>query len=141
VSPRAPQGTVLVVVLILLGALSLMSLGGLRSATVELAMARNAYYARAAFDAAETGVELMLVDAHFSVHTPTVLMRTGLGRADASVTAVATFQGKTSMSLPGFSLGADIDALAAYHFEIVSTGTAPRNATAVHRAGFIIIGP
>jgi hypothetical protein len=133
-----PRGAALVVTMALL---TVMSLLGMSMATVEIAIARNLAYRRAAFEGAAAGIELALASPPYPLELTKTFSHKMRGNSAYPVEAVVSFRATTPLGRRGFSIGADSGALAAYHFEIVSTGRAPRNAIAIQRQGFYIMGP
>ncbi|HEX6998943.1 MAG TPA: PilX N-terminal domain-containing pilus assembly protein [Gammaproteobacteria bacterium] len=134
----AEAGAALVVALVLLTVLTALAVSAASTATYEVAMAGNAQYERAAFDAAEAGIEIALARRAFSTTRAVALPATPAGDGSAETEATIAFAAVTPVP-HGFSLGAD--GLAAFHFEIEAVGRAPRHAVAVHRQGFYVIGP
>ncbi|HEY8521969.1 MAG TPA: PilX N-terminal domain-containing pilus assembly protein [Gammaproteobacteria bacterium] len=133
------DGAALVVALVLLAVLTALAVSAASTATYEVAMAGNAQYQRAAFDAAEAGIEIALARRAFSTSGPVALPAMPAGDGSAQTEATASFVAVTPVPLGAFSMGAD--GLAAFHFEIEALGRAPRHAAAAHRQGFYVIGP
>ncbi len=71
-----------------------------------------------------------------------MLPPTSLGDGASSTQAVTTFQLATPVPDRAFSLGVGASgSVQAYHFDVVSQGTGPRNATSTHTQSFYVIGP
>lgn len=134
------DGAALVVCLILLSALSAIGISGMSTATVELSLARNLRFEQAAFEAANAGIEQALAASAFSLQSATVAEQS-YGKSAAVFSATLTFRGTTEIPRAVADLGTGHEGLVAYHFEVVSTGRAPRNAVVTLRQGFYIIAP
>ncbi len=139
------RGAVLVAGLILLMVLTVLGISGMTTGTLELTMAGNAQFYQQAFQAAETGLAIMIAGGQFGAAIDgfdLVLRRTTLGDGSASVQAVTTFQEATPRPDRAFSLGVGtIGTVQAYHFDVVAEGTGPRNATSIHTQSFYVLGP
>ena len=131
--------------LVLLMILTILGISGMNTATLELTMASNAQFHQDAFQAAETGIDLAMSNGGFGAAiggTGAVLPPTPLGDGASSTQAVTTFQLATPVPDRAFSLGVGTSgAVQAYHFDVVSLGTGPRNATSTHTQSFYVIGP
>lgn len=136
-SPPRQRGAALVIGLILLLILTLLAVSGMNSASTELIMAGNEQYRQNAFQAAETGVEQALTDLADVPQSgaPTVV-------DDVPIPGSATDHYSTSsrylgddLNVPGFSAGKFVG----FHYEIASTGTSARNASAQHVQGAFVI--
>ena len=76
----------------------------------------------------------------FNTATPTVVPKAlVIPEHNTSVESRTEFKRNTRVPEGGFSLGED--GFEAYHFEVMSTGSAPRNAVSTHRQWFYIVGP
>ena len=139
------RGAALVVGLVLLMILTILGISGMNTATLELTMASNAQFHQDAFQAAETGIDIAMSNGGLGAAiggTGTVLPPTPLGDGASSTQAVTTFQLATPVPDRAFSLGVGTSgAVQAYHFDVVSQGTGPRNATSTHTQSFYVIGP
>jgi type IV pilus assembly protein PilX len=138
---RLERGAALVVALILLAAMSVLGITGMTTVVTELALARNFSNRQAAFEAAAAGIDLALAAAPFPIDAPKTVDYSPLGRADYTVSATIRFRETTDVPLRGFSIGSAASGLEAYHYEIVSRGTAPSNAQSTQRQGFFVLGP
>ena len=64
--PKRQRGAALIVGLVLLMVLTVLGISGMNSATLELTMAGNTQFGQDAFQAAETGIDLVLARRTFS---------------------------------------------------------------------------
>ena len=132
------RGAALVIGLILLLVLTLLAVSGMNSASLEFVMAGNEQYRANAFSAAEAGIEQTL--AH-GVFNPALAAQNLNGAA----TATDSWATSVTPQLNGTPLpalwGNSWNSFATYHFEIQSTGTAVRSASAVNVQGVAIISP
>ncbi len=134
-------GAALAIALVVLAAVSILGIAGTQTATLQLAMARNSVHRQAAFEAAASGIELALAAAPFPIMGTKTISRTFGQPGYSAVVANIEIQGVTPVPVHGFSIGTASTGVRAYHFEIESIGTAPRNAESVQRQGFFVIGP
>jgi type IV pilus assembly protein PilX len=139
VHPRSQQrGAALVIGLLLLLVLTILAVSGMNSASLEFVMAGNEQFRANAFSAAEAGIEQTLDGGNFN---PAVLQVNLNGAATATDNWVTV----TNTQMNGNPLpalwGNSWNSFATYHFEITSTGTSIRNATAVNTQGVAIIAP
>jgi type IV pilus assembly protein PilX len=142
------SGAALIVGLILLVVVTVLAISGMNTATTELAMARNNQSYENAFQAAETGLEAALAQGRFDTAADVTIVR-DINENDR-VTATIQFEGATLVPDRAFSLGAG-SGIAAYHFiatasaESKRAGTVgnatDRDASAVHKQAFYIVGP
>ena len=132
------RGAALVIGLLLLLVLTILAVSGMNSASLEFVMAGNEQYRANAFSAAEAGIERTLDSGTFN---PAVLTQNQNGAA----TATDNWSTQTLTQLGGNSLpamwGNSWNSFSTYHFEITSTGTSVRNATAINTQGVAIIAP
>jgi type IV pilus assembly protein PilX len=137
------RGAVLVMGLVLLMVLTILGVSGMNTATLELAMAGNAQFHQAAFQAAETGIDISIAQRNFNTLAPAILPVTPLGGGTAySTQAVATYMTDTPIPAgAAFSLGMNTGAVAAYHFDVTAIGQGPRNAASTHTQSFYVVGP
>lgn len=135
------RGAALVVGLVLLLILTLLAISGMNTATTELTMAGNAQYQVRAFQAAETGIEQIIAAGNFNPAVNQVLTNQTLQNPDPNLAddqyATVTRPRGNTMAPPGFSIGE----FTSEHFEIVSTGTSQRNASATHTQGLFLVVP
>ena len=143
---KQQRGAALVVGLILLVVITLLGVVGMNIANTELASSTSEQLRLRAFNAAETGIEARLqtlrIDATTSstpdkrdaVAVENAPLNTASGKAADLYQTTTTYYGEGSM-LSRFSAGT----FAGFHYEVVSTGTSSRGATAVHTAGAFII--
>jgi type IV pilus assembly protein PilX len=134
-SGASQRGAALVVGLLLLLVLTLLAISGMNTATLELVMAGNTQYQQNAFQAAETGIEQAIRDAAFN---PSAAAQT-LAPTGGKFTAVTTPQ-LGGAAQPAI-FGSSWNSFSSFHFEIQSTGSSDRSATAVNRQGVAVIAP
>lgn len=135
-SPQRQCGAALVVGLILMLVLTVLGVSGMTMSVSGLTMASNAQVQQNAFQAAETGIDLVIEQRNFLTTAPVVVGPTALGNG-MSVTATQTFDSETLVPIGGFSF----NEMEAYHFDIVSDGTGPDNAASTHNQSFFVVGP
>jgi type IV pilus assembly protein PilX len=144
-SPQPQRGAALVVGLVLLMVLTVLGVSGMNTATLELTMASNAQFNQDAFQAAETGIDFVLARRTFNTipgDPGNVILPTALGDGTYSTESMTTFQETTLVPDIGFSGGVGTPGtVQAFHFDIVSIGTAPRNARSTHNQSFYVVGP
>ncbi len=117
----------------------------MNTATLELTMAGNAQFGQDAFQAAETGIDLVLARRTFST-TPgspgNIIAPTPLGDGTYTTQAVTTFMDTTDVPDIAFSGGVGTpNTVQAFHFDVQSVGIGPRNARATHNQSFYVVGP
>ncbi len=134
--PRRERGAALIIGLVLLMMLTVLTVSGMRAATLEITMAGNVQYAQNAFQAAETGIERAMAGVELT--TAIQLASHDLPDTTDSADTTTSWIGASPNLSGGTSLGAGF---AAHHFEIVSVGTATRGATSTHTQGFFVVGP
>ena len=143
--PQRQRGAALVVGLVLLMVLTVLGVSGMNTATLELTMASNAQFNQDAFQAAETGIDLVLARRTFNTipgDPGNVIVPTPLGDGTYTTQAITTFQETTPVPDIGFSGGVGTPGtVQSFHFDIVSIGTGPRNARATHNQSFYVVGP
>lgn len=133
-------GGALVVGLVLLAVLTILGMAGMKSSTLELAMAGNKQFSEDAFQAAETGIDRALRAASFNTGIADVAPRAVVSpEVKSTVESRTEFFRKTRVPQGGFSLGEN--GFEAYHFQVTSTGASARNATSTHRQRFYVVGP
>jgi len=134
------RGAALLVGLVLLLVMTMLGVSAMSTAALELAMAGNAQAQEEAFQAAETGIDMAISQGVFSTAEPIEISET---LADSVTTeVVTTFVQATSVPDAAFSMGVGMSgSVQAFHFEIVATGTGPRNARSTHHQGFYVLGP
>jgi Tfp pilus assembly protein PilX len=128
----------LVIALLLLVVFSLLAITGMRTAIAELWMAGSEQFHRVAVEAASAGVEAGIARLRASpgaiASDGTIEAGAGSGARTASYTATIRHAG-TEASIPGSSA----EKFVGEHFEIQSTGTAPRSARDVQVQGVTVI--
>lgn len=136
---RAQQGAALVIGMILLLVLTLLAISGMNAATTEFVMAGNEQYHNNAFQAAEVGVQRAMATSLFDPDTPEPAFAAAVpGSPSDSYSALVVYQNKTPGALYYTYSANTVDT---YHFEVQSTGTGVRGATAVNDQGVAQIGP
>jgi type IV pilus assembly protein PilX len=135
---NSQHGAALVIGLLLLLVLTILAVSGMNSASLEFVMAGNEQFRANAFAAAEAGIERTMDAGTFN---PAVLTQNQNGTTNGTDnwTTVTTTQlgGNPQPALWGNSW----NSFSTYHFEILSTGTSVRNATAANTQGVAIIAP
>jgi type II secretory pathway component PulK len=122
-------GAALVVGLLLLLVLTVLAISGMNTANLDLIMAGNTQYSQNAFEAAESGIEQAIAandfnpDPSIAPQTQTVTLN---DVASYTTTSTPQLAGEAQPALPGSSQ----DKFSTYHFEIDSTGSSARKATA-----------
>jgi type IV pilus assembly protein PilX len=138
---RRQRGAALVIGLLLLAVITLLAVGGMSSASVELILAGNTQLQTRAFQASETGIEQMLA------HSNTVPGADPLSAADLVVPGQPNdhFDYEVTSELHGAAQpaiwGNKIDSFSSYHFKITVTGKAPRGTQVIHDQGLYVISP
>jgi hypothetical protein len=139
-TPKSWQtGATLVVGLILLLVLTVVGVSGMNTATMEVTMAGNTQFQNDAFQMAEDGIDTVLAQRKFSTAGMTTLAPTG--DVDYDRQAVTQFRGTTPVPDAAFSMGVSNGSVQAFHFDIVSVGKGPRNASSTHTQSFYQVGP
>jgi len=134
-APRAAQrGATLIVGLVLLLVLTVVGVSGMNTATMEITMAANTQFQEDAFQQAEDGIDVAIGTNAYS--TDAVRIVDWLGTADYDRRAVTSY---TNVNTPAPNNSAGDDALVAFHFDIVSVGRGPRNASAQHTQSFYVV--
>lgn len=130
---RARQrGAALAIGLILLLVLTVLAVSGMNTASMELVMAGNEQYRQRAFHAAESGIELALVDMGTVGQTVPKTVTPAISETTAQVETTTEYMGDGSV--PGS--GQDI---VGYHYQITSTGSSSRNSRSVLTQGAYIV--
>ena len=135
--PRTQKGAALIIGLLLLTVLTLLAITGMNTASTELTMAGNEQFRQNAFEAAETGIEqaLAVLPTIGQAAVPTVVGATNVPNTTTDqYTTTTTYEGEDA-NIANFSIGK----FTGYHYEIASTGTSARNATAAHTQGAFVI--
>lgn len=134
------RGAVLVIALLLLTVFTLLAVTAMRTSVAELWMAGGEQFHRVAVEAASAGVEAAIVRLRASqgavVGGAATAGGASINGGAPSSPYVATMRrAGTEASLPGSS----VEKFAGEHFEIESTGTAPRGARDVQVQGVVVI--
>jgi hypothetical protein len=133
------RGLALPVALLLLAVLLLLAAAAIRSSSFGFIMAGNEQFRENAFVASETGIEKAMGLGNFNPQNSTVTLQGPVsGTADQyAVSIVTQLQGVPQ----GVVFGTSWNAFSTYHFEIQSTGTSARSASASHVQGVAVIAP
>jgi hypothetical protein len=118
----------------------------MNTASLDLIMAGNEQYRQNAFQAAESGIEHAVIFGSFNPGVATEGPETHTVTDDRQTDDVHdTYTTTITAQLGGLKQGAiwgnSWNSFATYHFEIVSTGTSIRNATATHTQGVAVLAP
>lgn len=133
---RARQrGAALIIGLVLLLAVTVLGISGMSMSTLELTMASNRQSHQAAFECAETGIDLSIAQPLVPAGMPTL---NGTCDDDGDITFAADTTFITTTLPPDGAFSTDISA---YHFDTESSGAGPRNAVSIHTQSTYVIGP
>jgi len=132
------QGAALVIGLILLMVLTLLAVSSMSTASLEFIMAGNEQYRSNAFQAAEAGIEQSLVQGVFNPDAAPQALNGNNTANDAWASVINLPLG----NVPQPALwGNSCNSFSTYHFEVVSTGSSARGATAVNTQGIAFFAP
>lgn len=136
-APARQRGAALVIGLILLAIITLLAIGGMNSATIELVMAGNEQYQQKAFQAASTGIEQALTTLATVPQDGTATEVTAaVPNADSGETySVSSKYMGDDLNVPGFSSGKFVG----IHYQITSEGTSARGARSDQAQGAFVI--
>lgn len=134
-------GAALVVSLVLMLALTVLGISAMNMAMLELTMANGVESRQGAFEAAETGIEIALVQSEFTTGEPLLVPTAPVGDGPYETQTSTRCVSTTAVPDAAFSIGAGSGGVQAFHFEVVSVGTGPRGSASAHRQGFYVIGP
>ena len=137
---RGQSGAALIIGLILMLVLTVLGVSGMTVSVFGLTMASNAQFEQAAFQAAENGIDFTITNANLN-STATQTFAPAYSDGNYSADTRMTWQGTTPFLHSSFSIGEDEGAVAAYHFDVVSTATGPDGAQSIHTQSFYIAGP
>lgn len=134
-------GAALIVGLLLLLVLTVLAVSGMNSTNMNLLMTANEQYSQSAFQGAESGIEQAIAKNQFNPDASLPPEKQENVRLDAITryTTVTTSQ-LMGMRQPAFD-GSSTDKYNTYHFEIDSTGTSQRGATARNIQAVAVIAP
>lgn len=142
---RHQRGAALVVGLMLLVVITLLAIGGMNSASVELVMAGNTQYQQRAFETAEMGIEQTLDTGAFVPGGKDKDEKEDNQAVPDSRLNGDKFSYVLSSDLCGAEQpaiwGNSIDTFSSYHFQIRSVGASARNARTTHTQGVATISP
>lgn len=128
------RGAALVIALLLLVILTLVAITGMRTSIAELWMAGSEQFHRAAVEAASAGVEAAVARVRASQGGLAGETTVDGTSGTAPYTAAIEHAG-TEASIPGSSA----EKFVGEHFEIESTGSAPRSALEVQVQGVLVV--
>lgn len=134
------SGAALIVGLILMLVLTVLGVSGMSVSVFGLTMASNAQFELETFQAAETGIDFTIDNANLNT-IATQNFAPATVPAPYAVNTVLTFQSNTPYLHASFSIGEDEGSVAAYHYDVVATGTGPDGAQAINTQSFYIAGP
>lgn len=135
-TPHRQTGAALVTGLLLLLVLTILAISGVNSTTLNLIMAGNTQFTQDAFQAAESCIERSMVQNDF-IPDPNLPPETRTIPNVCSAVSKTQLCGMPQPALPGSSL----KSYSTYHFEIESTGSSARNASARNIQGTATIAP
>jgi type IV pilus assembly protein PilX len=143
-SVRRQRGAALVIGLLLLTVITLLAIGGMNSASIELVLAGNTQRQARAFQASEVGIErtvaYILTPSKFlpGQSTSTVNNQSIPGSTDKySYTLVSSLKGAAQPAIWGNSW----NSFSTYHFQIDSVGTSSRGTSTTHQQGMARLSP
>ncbi len=134
------QGAALPIALILLAILTMLAVAGMRSAGMGFIMAGNEQYRERAFVASEVGIEQGMAFGTFNPSTPTVTVAGAVPNAPTD-NYTANLLRQLNGVPQGALWGSSWNSFSTFHFQLASTGTSVRNATALHNQGVAVIAP
>jgi type IV pilus assembly protein PilX len=135
---RRQQGAALVIGLVLLLVLTLLAVSSMNSASLEFIMAGNEQYRSNAFQSAEAGIEQTLIQGTFNPSDANGKAYKGANGTDAWNAVVnLPLGGAAQPALWGNSW----NAFSTFHFEILSTGSSTRGASALNTQGVALFSP
>jgi hypothetical protein len=132
--PASQRGATLVVGLVLLLVLTVVGVSGMNTATMEINMAANTQFQQDAFQMTEDGVDTVLATRDYTTDGTRTL--DWIGGTEFDRRAVTTYRLNTDVPDAAFSS----DEVEAFHFDVRSIGTGPRNAQSEHVQSFYVVG-
>lgn len=137
-------GAALVIGLLLLLVLTVLGIAGANTSSLSLIVAGNAQYSQNSFELAENGIERSIAANDFNPD-PNIAPETQQATLNGQTSFVGSFLATSRTQLGGVPQpalpGASLDSFSTYHFEIDSTGTSRRGATARHIQALAVIAP
>lgn len=127
-------GATLIVGLVLLLVLTVVGVSGMKTATMEVAMAANTQFQQDAFQQTEDAIDIVIGTRSYTTETNSLLPFTGDPNIDRG--AITVYRGNTDVPDAAFSS----DEIEAFHFDITAVGRGPRNAQSTHTQSFYVIG-
>lgn len=130
------NGAALIVGLVLMLVLTVLGVSGMTTSVFGLNMATNSQQQLTSFQAAETGVDVILGQRNFTTAGGTT-HNDSFGAY--SVSAQAAMQGSSGIPGEAYSLGVGSGSFQAFHFEIQSTGSGPDGSRSQLTQGFYVV--
>lgn len=134
---RRQQGAALVIGLLLLLVLTLLAVSSMNSASLEFIMAGNEQYRTNAFQAAEAGISQTFAQANWSPDAGAQNFNGPINASDTWASTVTLPVGTAPQPAPNNT----VNTFTGYQFEIQSTGTSTRGASAVNTQGLWVLAP
>lgn len=134
------RGAALIVGLILMLVMTVLGVSGMTMSIFGLTMASNAQTQQTVFQAAESGIDILIEQRNFPTTGPINALANPGGGA-YNLNANMQFQVTTPVPGAAFSMGVGPGSVQAFHFDIQSTGTGPQNASALHNQSVYVVGP
>jgi Tfp pilus assembly protein PilX len=138
--PARQQGFVLVLALVLLLVLTTLAVSGVTSSSLQFTIAGNAQQHSSAFQAAETGLSVAMVNGSFDPTVPAQVMNQLVPNAPTdsfTVTIQPALNGAPQPAPWGNSVGTFV----AYDFDVGSVGQSVRGSSTTHAQGVQVLSP
>ncbi|MBT8142333.1 MAG: hypothetical protein HKN88_06295 [Gammaproteobacteria bacterium] len=144
------QGSTLFICLVMLLAISIVSLAGMKNSVLELVIANNKQQFNNTFQAAEAVIDARLNALSVTLdgsevpdaEKTTLAQTTDVFSSADTSKKIATVNTRVFYRTEGPSLGWDINKGVAHHFQMEAVATAPaKNAVANYRIGFYVVAP
>jgi hypothetical protein len=132
--PSKQTGATLIVGLVLLLVLTVVGVSGMKTATMEIAMAANTQFQQDAFQVTEDAIDIVLGTRDYTTESDRVLDFTGDPNVDRR--ALTVYRGNTDVPDAAFSA----DEIEAFHFDVTAVGRGGRNAHSTHTQSFYVVG-
>jgi len=139
VTPRSrQQGAALVVGLVLMLVLTVVGISGMNTATMQITMSNSVQVQQDAFQLAENAIDIALGTENYTTAGPRDVALLGTPAYDRRATTTYL---DINTVIPGEANSEGVSgAMVAWHFQSVSAGVGPRNATSAHIQGFFVRG-
>jgi len=142
---RRQRGTALIVALLLLLVITLLAVGGMNSAAVELIMAGSEQHRQYAFQAAETGIEQTIITGGFIPGAADEVHNSVTVPGSTTDTYSTTLRSDLAGAAQPAVWGNSWNSFSTYDFTITSTGsflgTSVRSAQSTHSQGIAVLAP